>query len=80
MITCANVASISRAGDGLSLRLADGTELPSDQVMFATGRAPNTRGLGLEAAGVRLAPKGAVEVDEYSRSVTVPSISAVVRY
>ncbi len=42
--------------------------MPVDAVMFATGRVPNTRGLGLEAAGVALGPDGAVVVDERSRS------------
>jgi pyruvate/2-oxoglutarate dehydrogenase complex dihydrolipoamide dehydrogenase (E3) component len=39
-----------------------------DAVLAATGRAPATRGLGLEAAGVRTTPAGAVEVDEYLRT------------
>ena len=44
--------------------------------MFAIGRAPNTKGLGLENAGVKLNERGAVIVDEYSRT-NVPSIWAV---
>ncbi len=47
-----------------------------DQVMLATGRDPNTKGLGLEKIGVALDAIGAVKVDEYSQS-TVPSIYAV---
>lgn len=47
-----------------------------DAVMFATGRVPNTRGLGLESAGVELNENGAVRVDDESRS-TCPSIYAV---
>jgi glutathione reductase (NADPH) len=50
--------------------------IEADHVMWAVGREPNTRGLGLEAAGVRLTQRGAVAVDEYSRS-NVPSIWAV---
>src|SRR5437588_12644255 len=45
-------------------------------VMFATGRRPSTRDLGLEAAGVKLAADGAVMVDKYSKS-TVDSIYAI---
>ncbi len=45
-------------------------------VMFATGRRPSTRDLGLEAAGVKLAGDGAVVVDKYSKS-TVDSIYAI---
>jgi glutathione reductase (NADPH) len=44
--------------------------------MFATGRVPYVRGLGLENAGVKLTDKGAVAVDRYSRT-NVPNIYAV---
>ncbi|HEY5761533.1 MAG TPA: glutathione-disulfide reductase [Steroidobacter sp.] len=47
-----------------------------DAVMFATGRVPNTRGLGLESAGVEIDADGAVRVDDESRS-TCSSIYAV---
>jgi glutathione reductase (NADPH) len=47
-----------------------------DMVMFATGRAPNTNGLGLKEAGVKLNQRGAVIVDDDHRS-SVPSIYAV---
>jgi glutathione reductase (NADPH) len=42
--------------------------LESEVVMFATGRTPNVEGLGLEKAGVKLNDKGAIAVDEYSRT------------
>jgi glutathione reductase (NADPH) len=44
--------------------------------MFATGRNPNVHGFGLEEAGVKLTPGGAIEVDAYSQT-SVPSIYAV---
>lgn len=47
-----------------------------DQVMFATGRIPNTRRLNLEQIGVNLAKNGAVEVDTYGKS-SIDSIYAV---
>jgi glutathione reductase (NADPH) len=47
-----------------------------DQVMAATGRRPNTSGLGLEAAGISLGPKGEVPVNADSSS-EVGSIYAV---
>jgi glutathione reductase (NADPH) len=68
--------AIERRGEALCAALADGGVLEVDQVLMATGRVPNTRGLGLEDAGVRLDPAGAVLVDEYSCS-SVPSIYAV---
>lgn len=39
-----------------------------DRVLFATGRAPNTAGLGLEEAGVDLGEKGEIVVDAYQDS------------
>ena len=48
----------------------------TDLVMYATGRAPNTRGIGLEKAGVTLDKVGAIAVDEWSRT-TAPNIWAV---
>lgn len=53
-----------------------GEILMADQILFAIGRSPNTRGLGLEAAGVNLDAVGAVVVDGASQS-NVPSIFAV---
>jgi len=47
-----------------------------DQVVFAIGRDPYTRGLGLETAGVEVDEKGAIKVDEYSRT-SVENIYAV---
>ncbi|MCW0182150.1 MAG: glutathione-disulfide reductase [Zavarzinia sp.] len=72
----ASPTAIDKTPLGLVLHLSDGTAIETDAVMFATGRRPNTRGLGLEAAGVELGPKGEVKVDLYSRS-NVPNIYAV---
>ena len=49
---------------------------PFDAVIFATGRRPNTHGLGLEAAGVTLDRKGFIAVDEWQRT-SVEGIHAV---
>lgn len=56
--------------------LSNSMKLEADHVMWAIGREPNTNGMGLDAAGVRLTARGAIAVDEYSRS-SVPSIWAV---
>ena len=61
---------------GFSVFTAIGQEIAADLVMYATGRRPNTRGLGLAEAGVALDANGAVVVDEWQRS-TVPNIYAV---
>lgn len=69
-------AAISRTGDGFAVRLEDGTSLETSLVMFATGRIPNTHGLGLEKAGVEIGKNDAIAVDSYSRS-SVDTIYAV---
>jgi glutathione reductase (NADPH) len=70
------IKSLMRAGDDISATFSDGVTAPYGAVMFATGRAANTGGLGLEAAGVKLHSNGAVMVDAFSQS-SVPSIYAV---
>ncbi|MEX2449453.1 MAG: glutathione-disulfide reductase [Rhodospirillales bacterium] len=62
------VRSIEKTGNGYSLRLAGGEELETDLVMYATGRAPNTRGIGLERLDVEMAENGAVVVDDWNQS------------
>lgn len=62
------VAGIAKTSGGYALSLHGGGTVEADLVMYATGRAPKTSGLGLKEAGIRLNDKGAVEVDEYSRS------------
>ena len=69
-------ASILRHPDCLEVCYTDGPHQKTDLVLFATGRKPNTANLGLEAAGVKLGPNGAVLVDRYSRS-SVASIHAI---
>jgi glutathione reductase (NADPH) len=69
-------ARIERRQKALVGTTRGGEVLMADQILFAIGRSPNTRGLGLEAAGVQLDAVGAVIVDSQSRS-NVPSIFAV---
>ena len=60
------VRSIEKQRDGYSMRLTGGDVLEANQVMYATGRKPNTAGLGLKEVGVEINQKGAIVVDEYS--------------
>ena len=61
----------------LRVTLSDGSVIEADQALIATGRNPNTKDLGLEAAGVELsAAHGAVKVNENLTS-NVPSIHAI---
>ncbi|HLY43941.1 MAG TPA: glutathione-disulfide reductase [Stellaceae bacterium] len=62
--------------EGYSVFTAIGQEISADLVMYATGRGPNTRGLGLAEIGVKANERGAVAVDEWQRT-SVPSIYAV---
>jgi len=71
-----NIERIERKGGALAAQFATGKTCETDLVMYATGRAPNTRGLGLEEAGVTLAANGAIKVDEFFRS-SAPSICAI---
>jgi len=76
---CCLPTAIEKKPDGaLRVTLSGGGPVVEvDQVLFATGRDPNTKGLGLEAVGVELSPAhGAVKVDENLTS-TVPSIHAI---
>jgi glutathione reductase (NADPH) len=70
------VASIAKKGRALCARLSDGVVHEVDQVMFATGRRANSAGMGLESVGVAIDARGAIAVDENSRT-TVPSIYAI---
>jgi glutathione reductase (NADPH) len=70
------LTKIVKHGDALRVTLSTGEHVDADQVLFAIGRHPNTRGLGLERAGVKVDKYGAVVVDEYSRS-SVESVYAI---
>ncbi|MFN9472607.1 glutathione-disulfide reductase [Acidovorax sp.] len=71
-----NVAQVEGEGGGLIASTKNGETIAVDTIMLALGRDPNTRGLGLEAAGVALDERGAIVVDAYSRT-SVPSIWAL---
>lgn len=71
-----DVAGIEREGEALRVHLDNGVTHLVDQVLFATGRAPNTAGLGLEAIGLATGHDGAMVVDRWSQTA-IPSIYAV---
>ncbi|MFY0617169.1 glutathione-disulfide reductase [Shimia sp.] len=71
-----NVLEMRKEGDKIWVKATNGEERLFDQVMFATGRAPNTDDMGLEEIGVTLGRKGEVVVDDYSQT-GVPSVFAV---
>ena len=71
-----NVTRIAKGRGGVTVTTTLGEEISADEIMFATGRRPNTRNMGLVEIGVRLDEKGAIAVDEWSRT-SVPNIYAV---
>ena len=71
-----DLQEIAKTADGLQATFTDGSTATYDQIMYATGRRPNTDGLGLEAAGAALGRGGEVVVDMHSQTA-VPSIYAI---
>ncbi len=76
VVTHATPTTIRKEAGKLAMQLSNGESLTADTVLYAIGRDPNTGGLGLDKAGVKLNDKGAVIVDEYSRT-NIPHIFAV---
>ena len=68
--------AIEKVEGGLCNVLDNGMRIETDVVMFATGREPYVDGLGLETAGVELNERGAIRVDDYSKT-TADNIWAV---
>ena len=71
-----DIIEMSEADGGIRVKATNGTERVFDKVLFATGRVPNTKGMGLEDADVNLGRKGEIQVDAYSQT-NVPSIYAI---
>ena len=72
----ANVLDMAAKDDGVWVKGSHGSEGIYEKVLFATGRTPNTDGLGLENTGVKLGRRGEVIVDDYSQTAQ-PSIYAI---
>jgi glutathione reductase (NADPH) len=66
--TNASFKSIEKQDGRLCAYLSDGDAIVADAIVHAIGRVPNTKGLGVERAGVALAANGAVKVDDQSKS------------
>jgi glutathione reductase (NADPH) len=71
-----DVMRLEKGATGIRAVATDGTEREFDLVLYATGRNPNTDGLGLRELGVELGRQGQIIVDDYSQTA-VPSIFAV---
>ena len=75
MLEC-EVESITKSETELHIRLSNGEIILADAVLYATGRHPNTHGLGLEKIGIELGDNSAIIVDKYSKT-NVPNIYAI---
>lgn len=68
-ILCQDVMEkVTKGENGLVIETMKGETLKAGVVMLALGRDPNTKGLGLEKAGIAVNERGAVIVDDYSRT------------
>ncbi|MGH3445202.1 MAG: NAD(P)H-quinone dehydrogenase [Nocardioidaceae bacterium] len=68
VLSTSRMASVTRTERGVRVRLTDGREVEGSHCMLAIGSVPNTSGVGLESAGVRLDAGGYVETDRVSRT------------
>lgn len=72
----ANIKQIDKSNSLLVALLEDGKQLEAGQIMYATGRNPNSSNLGLDEIGIELNNKGAIKVDEHYQT-NIPSVYAL---
>jgi glutathione reductase (NADPH) len=72
----ASITKLEKTKNGVLASFSNGETAEFGAVMFATGRTPNVKGLGLGKAGISLNSKGAIDVDDYAQTMC-PSIYAV---
>ena len=70
------VVAVHQHDDGLHVELEGGAKLVADCVLYATGRVPNTQGLGLDTVGVAQGANGAIVVNAHYQT-NLPHIYAV---
>jgi glutathione reductase (NADPH) len=71
-----NIDSIEKTDNQLQATLTDGSTLAADQILYATGRKPNTENIDIESLGIKLDKNAAIVVnDQYQTNI--PSIYAV---
>jgi len=71
-----DITEISNSKEGHAVTFQDGSKQEFSQVMYATGRTPNSENLGLESIGVNLGKKGEIVVNESSQT-NIENIYAV---
>ncbi|MEO9515596.1 MAG: glutathione-disulfide reductase [Paracoccaceae bacterium] len=71
-----NISEMTKVDGGVHVKPTEGDEQVFDQVLFATGRDPNSRDIGLEAVGIDAGRRGEILVNELSQT-SVPSVYAI---
>jgi glutathione reductase (NADPH) len=71
-----DIEAIEKSADAFDIKLNDGNKISTDQVMYATGRTPNSTGFGLEKLGIELDSEQAIKVNS-DYQTNVPSIYAL---
>lgn len=69
------MASVERTDDGVLVKLVDGREVAGSHALLALGSIPNTKGIGLEEAGIQLTESGHIRVNRVART-SMPSVYA----
>jgi dihydrolipoamide dehydrogenase len=75
LVKNARAESVTRTGDGVLVKMADGRTVEGSHALMTVGSVPNTTGLGLERVGIELGPGNYLTVDRVSRT-SVPGIYA----
>jgi pyruvate/2-oxoglutarate dehydrogenase complex dihydrolipoamide dehydrogenase (E3) component len=68
LVKNARADSVTRTGDGVVVKLADGRTVTGSHALMTVGSVPNTGGLGLDRVGIELKPGGYLPVDRVSRT------------
>lgn len=76
LLTETEIISVSKTSSGLLTKLSSGKEVNSDEVMYATGRVPNTKDLGLENVGIETGSIGEIMVDD-NNETNIKNIFAI---
>ena len=76
LLTETEIISVSKTSSGLLTKLSSGKEVNSDEVMYATGRVPDTKDLGLENVGIETGSIGEIIVDD-NNETNIKNIFAI---
>ncbi|NII70331.1 NAD(P)H-quinone dehydrogenase [Microbacterium ulmi] len=75
VLSKSRAAKVERIGDGVVVTLSDGRSVEGSHCLMAVGSIPNTRGIGLEEAGIQMTDAGHIQVNRVART-SVPNIYA----